>query len=66
MQLKDLPAMDANIGAYIAGFIVAAISGYLAIKFLLKIIQEKSLDVFAYYCWIVGIIVLIGSLALGW
>ena len=66
VQLKDLPAMDANIGAYIAGFIVAAISGYLAIKFLLKIIQEKSLDVFAYYCWIVGIIVLIGSLALGW
>src|SRR5574344_2045765 len=66
VQLKYLPAIDANIGAYIAAFIVAAISGYLAIKFLLKIIQEKSLDIFAYYCWIVGIIVLIGSLALGW
>ena len=60
VQIKDIGAVDANIGAYIAGFIVAAISGYFAIKFLLKLIQEKSLDVFAYYCWIVGAIILIG------
>ena len=66
VQIKDIGAVDANIGAYIAGFIVAAISGYFAIKFLLKLIQEKSLDVFAYYCWIVGAIILIGSFALGW
>lgn len=66
VQIKDIGAVDANIGAYIAGFIVAAISGYFAIKFLLKLIQEKSLDVFAYNCWIVGAIILIGSFALGW
>lgn len=63
-QLKDLSGGSIEIGACIAGFIVAAISGYLAISFLLKIVREKSLDIFAYYCWIVGIIVLVGSIIL--
>ena len=61
-QLKDLSGGNVEIGACIAGFIVAAISGYLAISVLLKIVREKSLDIFAYYCWIVGIVVLVGSL----
>ena len=63
-QLKDLSGGSIEIGACIAGFVVAAISGYLAISFLLKIVREKSLDIFAYYCWIVGMIVLVGSLIL--
>lgn len=63
-QLKDLSGGNIEIGACIAGFIVAVISGYLAISVLLKIVREKSLDIFAYYCWIVGLIVLIGSLIL--
>lgn len=61
-QLKDLSGGSIEIGACIAGFIVAVISGYFAISFLLKIVRERSLDIFAYYCWIVGIIVLVGSL----
>lgn len=63
-QLKDLSGGSVEIGACIAGFVVAVISGYLAISVLLKIVREKSLDIFAYYCWIVGLIVLIGSLIL--
>ena len=63
-QLKDLSGGSVEIGACIAGFIVAVISGYLAISVLLKVVREKSLDIFAYYCWIVGIIVLVGSLIL--
>lgn len=61
-QLKDLSGGNVEIGACIAGFIVAVISGYFAISVLLKIVREKSLDIFAYYCWIVGIVVLVGSL----
>ena len=61
-QLKDLTAGNVDLLACFAGFIVAIISGYFAISFLLKIIREKSLDIFAYYCWIVGIVVLVGSL----
>ena len=63
-QLKDLSGGNVEIGACIAGFVVAVISGYFAISVLLKIVREKSLDIFAYYCWIVGIVVLVGSLIL--
>lgn len=62
-QLKDLSGGNVEIEACIAGFIVAVISGYLAISVLLKLIREKSLDIFAYYCWIVGIVVFMGSIA---
>ena len=63
-ELRHISGANVEIGACIAGFIVAVISGYLAISVLLKIVREKSLDIFAYYCWIVGIIVLVGSLIL--
>ena len=63
-QLKDLSGGNVEIDACIAGFIVAVISGYLAISVLLKLIREKSLDIFAYYCWIVGAVILVGSLIL--
>ncbi len=65
VQLKDVSGGNIDLFVWIIGFIVAVISGYLAISFLLKLIKEKSLDIFAYYCWIVGIIILIASLALG-
>ncbi len=65
VQLKDVGGGSIELTAWIAGFLVATISGYLAIKFLLKLIQERSLDVFAYYCWIIGAIILVGSLAFG-
>ena len=64
VQLKDLSGANIEVSACIAGFIVAVISGYLAISVLLKLVRERSLDIFAFYCWIVGIIVLVGSLIL--
>ena len=65
-ELKDVSlGGSVELTAWITGFIVAVISGYLAIKFLLKLIEERNLDIFAYYCWIVGAIILVGSLAFG-
>ena len=64
IQLKDIGlSMGTDGAAVMLGFIAAFISGYLAIKWLLDLIQNKSLDIFAYYCWIVGIIVFVGSIA---
>lgn len=64
VQAKDITSFDASTAVLIAGFLSAAIFGYLAIKLLLKIIKERSLMIFAYYCWIVGVIVIILSLVL--
>lgn len=63
VQLKDIGlSMSGDGAAIILGFVAAFVSGYLAIKWLLDLIQNKSLDVFAFYCWIVGVIVFMGSI----
>lgn len=60
VQIKDIGAgFDTYMIPYIAGFLAALVSGYLAISLLLKLIKERSLDGFAYYCWIVGFGILI-------
>lgn len=64
VQTKDITSVDASAAVMIAGFISATIFGYIAIKLLLKIIRERTLMIFAYYCWIVGIIAIILSLFL--
>ena len=64
LQLKDIGlSLGTDGAAVISGFIAAFISGYLAIKWLLDLIQNRSLDIFSYYCWIVGVIVFVGSIA---
>ena len=64
LQVKDIgSAMDANFLPVFLGFVAAFISGYIAIKWMLDLIQERTLDIFAYYCWIVGIVVFMGTIA---
>ena len=63
-QLKDIgSSLDVNFLPVILGFAAAFIAGYAAIKWMLNLIQKRSLDIFAYYCWIVGIVVFMGSIA---
>lgn len=64
LQAKDIgSAMDANFLPVFLGFIASIIAGYVAIKWMLDLIQNKSLDIFAYYCWVIGILVFMGSIA---
>ena len=64
LQLKDIgTAMDANFLPVFLGFVASIVAGYLAIKWMLDLIQNKSLDIFSYYCWAVAIIVFVGSIA---
>ncbi|MHB8793363.1 MAG: undecaprenyl-diphosphatase UppP [Thermoleophilia bacterium] len=46
----------------VVGFIAAAFSGFVAVKFLLDYVRHHSLGVFAIYCWVVGGAVLISKL----
>ena len=64
LQVKDIgSAMDANFLPIFLGFIAAFVAGYAAIKWMLDLIKNRSLDIFAYYCWVVGIVVFMGSIA---
>lgn len=47
------------------GFLTAALSGYLCIKFLLRFLQKHSTDVFVYYRWMLAALVLIVALTRG-
>ncbi|RAP52371.1 MAG: undecaprenyl-diphosphatase [Methanosphaera sp. rholeuAM270] len=64
IQVKDIATIDISITVMLAGFVSSVIFGYLAIKLLMKMIKGWSLDIFAYYCWIVGILTLILSVFL--
>lgn len=66
VQAKDITTvLDISTTVTIAGFIAAAITGYLAIKIVLKLISERDLLIFAYYCWIVGALAIILSFYYG-
>ena len=51
----------AIIGPVAAGMVVAAVSGIIAIKGMIKIVSGKKLSYFSYYVWILGVI----TIALG-
>ena len=43
---------------FLVGFVAAALSGYLCIKFLLQYLQRNSTDLFVFYRWALAIVVL--------
>lgn len=47
----------ADLGPIIAGMAVAAISGLIAIKSMIKIVSNKKLSYFSYYVWLLGAVV---------
>ncbi len=41
------------------GFIAAAISGYLTIRYLLRFLQRNSTDIFVYYRWALALLIIV-------
>ncbi len=48
-----------ELGPFAAGFLTAAASGYLCIKYLLRFLQTNSTDAFVYYRWVLAALVLV-------
>lgn len=48
----------AQLGPVIAGMVVAAISGLIAIKTMIKLVSNKKLNYFSYYVWALGLVVI--------
>jgi undecaprenyl-diphosphatase len=49
---------QADLLAFAVGFISAAVSGYLCIRFLLKFLQKHSTDIFVYYRWALAVVIM--------
>jgi undecaprenyl-diphosphatase len=61
-KLKDTIEIGiswAEVAALLVGFLVAAISGYACIHFLLSHLRQRSLYLFVAYCWGFGLLSLI-------
>ena len=57
LQLLDLFKMEnasEHLPLLVIGFLAAAVSGYLCIRFLLSYLQRGKLYTFAIYCWLAG------------
>ena len=54
-------AIRESLVPYIVGVVVAAITGIIAIKYMLKLINKGKFHVFAYYCWTIGTIAVVSS-----
>ena len=53
-----------GIAPMVCGFIVAAVSGYLAIRFMVDVIKKGKLKWFSVYVFILGIILLLDQFVL--
>ena len=63
LDLVSAPSLRGlSVGALLVGFVAAAASGYLCIRFLLAFVRRHSLIPFAIYCWCAGLV----ALAVGW
>lgn len=61
LEIADLAEnpMEGSVGPYLVGTVVAAVVGYVCIRFLLKIVCKRKMKFFAGYCTVAGIISII-------
>lgn len=65
LQAKDIQEQgvgDVQLLPMIVGTIVSAVFGYLAIKWMLRLIAGGKLKLFAYYVWFLGLVILVAQL----
>ncbi|MFW5991772.1 MAG: undecaprenyl-diphosphate phosphatase [Halanaerobiaceae bacterium] len=62
LEMREISVTGLNMEILLAtatGMLAAALAGYLAIKYFLRVLKQKKLIIFSYYCWFVGILVLL-------
>ena len=58
LNVVESGSFNLELKIVLLGFFSAVISGYFAIKILLKVLAEKKLNYFSYYCWAAALIVI--------
>jgi undecaprenyl-diphosphatase len=58
-DIKKFLELEDQLFVYLTGFAMAGISGYLVIRWLIKIIEKAKLRYFAYYCWGISIVCIV-------
>jgi undecaprenyl-diphosphatase len=58
LELGDLAASRFAAADFAAGFLTAAVCGYLALALLVRLLRRDSFAVFSWWCWGVGLFAL--------
>ena len=58
-EVKDFTMGNEDLVLLVLGTIISMIIGYASLKFLQKIVMNQKIHLFAYYCWAVGIIIIL-------
>ncbi len=62
LELGELGSVSITLEvglSYVLGMIVAAVFGFLTIRYMLKIMQRKKFKFFAVYCFFIGVIAVV-------
>lgn len=59
LKVVERAEFNLELKVVLFGFSAAVVSGYFAIKILLKVLAEKKLNYFSYYCWFIAAVVIV-------
>jgi len=65
LKLGDTVSGGIDTLMLITGFLISALTGYLALRILLRFLKAGKFSIFAWYCWLLGITGLIVALTGG-
>lgn len=55
LKLGDAGSSGIAYSLLITGFVISALTGYLALRILLKFLRAGKFSVFSWYCWLLGL-----------
>ncbi len=55
LKLGDTGSSGIDLSLMITGFVISALTGYLALRILLKFLRAGKFSIFAWYCWLLGL-----------
>ena len=59
MQSRDLILGNMEVAPLFLGATISMVVGYVSLRLLLKIVMNEKFHLFAYYCWTVGIAIIL-------
>jgi undecaprenyl-diphosphatase len=62
LDLRNIVFLEVDAAAVVVGFVVAMAVGFFSLRLLSRLVLTGRFHLFAYYCWAVGLIVLVVTL----
>jgi len=61
-EWNKLAAAEVDVLSIVFGLVITAIVGYIFLKLLFKVVLKEKFHMFAYYCWTLGLIIILARI----